>query len=79
MTNWRDFYNAAVMESDWTKVEQRIQTAESEIRNRLALYQSVEGTQEERDTLVDALNGLETLRANVASWLERQRDREAQP
>ena len=76
MTTWRDFYKAALLESDWTKVEERIQAAESEIHERLELSQ---GTQEERDALTNALNGLKTLRKDVTAWLERQRDRGGQP
>ena len=71
--SWREYYQAALLESDWTKVEERIQTAESEIhQRRLALSQDHGGTQEERDALVNALKGLKTLRTDVTAWLERQ-------
>ena len=77
--SWRDFYNAALLESDWTKIEERIQKAESEIHKRsLTLSQDPVGPQEEqeeRDALVHALNGLKTLRADVASWRKRQSGR----
>ena len=76
MTTWRDVYNAALLESDWTKVEERIQAAESEIHKRLELSQ---GTEEERDALANALNGLKTLRTDVTAWLDKQRDRKVQP
>jgi hypothetical protein len=78
--SWREYYQAAVLESDWTKIEGQIQTAEAEIhKRRLVLSQDSKGTQEERDALVDALNGLKTLRMDVTAWLERQRDRRVQP
>jgi hypothetical protein len=78
--SWREYYQAAVLESDWTKIEAQIQTAEAEIhKRRLVLSQDSKGTQEERDALVDALNGLKTLRMDVTAWLERQRDRRVQP
>ncbi len=67
---WRDYYQAAFQESDWTKVEERIQTAEFEIQK--ALSQDNGGTQEEKDGLVGALNGLKVLRMDVAARLERQ-------
>jgi hypothetical protein len=71
--SWREYYQAAVVESDWTKIEEQIQTAEAEIhKRRLVLSQDSKGTQEESDALVHALNGLKTLRAGVASWRERQ-------
>ncbi len=73
---WCDFYKAALLESDWTKVKERIQLAESEIhKRRLALSKDHSGTQEERDALVSALNGLKVLRADVDAWLERQSQR----
>ena len=36
--SWHDFYKAALLETDWTKVEERIQTAESEIQKRMACF-----------------------------------------
>ena len=71
--DWRDFYHAALLESDWTKIEGQIQTAESEIhQRRLVLSQDHGGTDEERAALVNAMSGLRVLRMNVPSWLERQ-------
>ncbi len=55
MISWRDYYQAALLESDWTKIEERIQIAESEIhKRRLVLSQDHGGTQEERDALINA-------------------------
>jgi hypothetical protein len=77
---WREYYHAALLESDWTKVGKRIRTAESEIyKRRVVLSQDHGGTQEERDALVGAMNGLKVLRKDVAGWLERQRDRGVKP
>ena len=54
-------------------MEERIQTAESDIhQRRLVLSQDYAGTDEERAALVNAMSGLRVLRMNVASWLERQ-------
>jgi hypothetical protein len=54
-------------------MQERVQTAESEIhKRRLVLSQDHGGTQEERDALVNAMNGLRILRMDAASWLERQ-------
>ena len=50
-----------------------VQKAESEIhKRRLELSQDHGGTQEERDALVTALNGLRVLRMDAAAWRERQ-------
>ena len=71
--SWRDSYQAALLETDWTKMQERVQTAESEIhQRRLELSQDHGGTDEERAALVNAMSGLRVLRMNVASWLERQ-------
>ena len=71
---WQDSYRAALFETDWTKMQERIQTAESEIhKRRLMLVQDHGGTSEEREALVSALSGLRVLRMDAASWLERNR------
>ena len=54
-------------------MQERVQAAESEIRQRrLVLSQDHGGTDEERAALVNAMSGLRILRMNVASWLEPQ-------
>jgi hypothetical protein len=71
--SWHDSYKAALLETDWTKMEERVQTAETEIhKRRLVLSQDHGGTPEERDALVNAMNGLRVLRMDAATWLERQ-------
>ena len=55
--SWEESYKAAVLEADWTKMDQRIQTAESAIhKRRLELSQDHGGTQEEREALVNAVH-----------------------
>jgi hypothetical protein len=71
--SWRESYRAAVLETDWTKMQERVQTAESEIhQRRLVLAQDHGGTVEEREALVNAMSALRILRTDAASWLERQ-------
>jgi hypothetical protein len=71
--SWQESYQAALLETDWTKMQERVQTAESEIhQRRLVLSQDHGGTDEERAALVNAMSGLRVLRMNAASWLERQ-------
>jgi len=68
--SWQESYQAALLETDWTKMQGRVQTAESEIhQRRLVLAQDHGGTDEERTALVNAMSGLRVLRMNVASWL----------
>ena len=73
---WQESYQAALLETDWTKMQERVQRAESEIhKRRLELSQDHNGTQEERNALVNAMNGLRVLRTDAASWLEGQKSR----
>ena len=52
-------------------MQERVQTAESEIhQRRLVLSQDHGGTDEEMAALVNAMSGLRVLRRNVALWLE---------
>ena len=70
---WQESYQAALLETDWTKMQERVQTAESEIhQRRLELSKDHHGTQEEREAVVNALNGLRVLRMDAAAWRERQ-------
>jgi len=71
---WRNSYRAALLETDRTKMEQRIQTAESEIHNRrLILSQDHRGTDAERAALVKALQILRILRIDGAPGGEQNR------
>jgi hypothetical protein len=70
--SWQDSYTAALLETDWTKMAELVQAAESEIhKRRLQLSQDHNGTQEEREAVVNALNGLRVLRMDAAAWRER--------
>jgi hypothetical protein len=71
--SWQDCYRAALLETDWTRMVDLVQVAESEIhKRRLELSQDHNGTQEEREAVVNALNGLRVLRMDAAAWRERQ-------
>ena len=71
--SWQESYQAALLETDWTKTQERVQTAEAEIhQRRLVLSQDHGGTDEERAALVNAMSGLRVLQMNVASCLEPQ-------
>ena len=65
--SWQESYQAATLETDWTKMQDRVQIAESEIhQRRLVLSQDHRGTDEERAALVNAMSGLRVLRMDVA-------------
>jgi hypothetical protein len=70
---WYESYKAVVLETDWTKMHERIQSAESKINDRQrVLSQDHGGTREERQAITNALNGMRTLRTEVADWQSRQ-------
>jgi hypothetical protein len=57
--SWQKSYKAALVETDWTRMVELVQAAESEIhKRRLELSKDHTGTQEEREGVVNALNGL---------------------
>lgn len=73
--SWHESYKAALLETDWTKMQERLQAAESEIRKRQhVLSMDHGGTPEERQAIADALNGMKSLRTEVAEWQTRQPD-----
>jgi hypothetical protein len=69
MSGWEKLYKEAIVETDWSKIEERIEAADSAISARLAEF-SVNhgGTPEENQLIQDALNGLSVLRREVAAW-----------
>jgi hypothetical protein len=71
---WKELYNVAVLETDWLKMEERIQAAESAMKGRLHEFSLDHGcTPAENQDIVDALNKLNALRAEVASWQKSKR------
>ena len=69
MSEWEKIYQAAILETDWSKIEDHIQKADSAISARLHEF-SVNhgGTPEENQRIQDALNGLRVLRREVVEW-----------
>jgi hypothetical protein len=65
---WHEVYKAAVLETDWSKIEEKIQVAENGIRARLHEFSMDHGgTPEENQAIEDALHGLNSLRKDVAA------------
>jgi hypothetical protein len=74
MTNtWYGSYNAAILETDWTKIQERLQAAEREIHERQrVLSLDHGGTPEERHAIADALHGIAHLKIEAIEWQKRQ-------
>ena len=71
--NWFESYRAALLETEWTKMQERLQAAESEIQTRQhVLSMDHGGTPEERQAIANALNGMKILRTEVAEWQTQQ-------
>ena len=71
---WQELYASALLETDWSKIGEKIQVAENGIRARLHEFSMNHGgTPEENQAIEDALNGLNTLRKEVAAWHESKR------
>jgi hypothetical protein len=70
---WYESYKAAILETDWTKLQERLQAAEREIHERQrVLSLDHGGTPEERQAISDALNGITHLKTEASDWQKRQ-------
>ena len=66
---WQELHATALLETDWSKIEEKIQVSENAIRVRLHEFSMNHGgTPEENQAIEDALNGLNVLRKDVAAW-----------
>jgi hypothetical protein len=66
---WINLYKAAILETDWRKIEERIQVAEDGLKGRLHEFSMNHGgTPEENQAIADALHGLDILRNEVVAW-----------
>ena len=67
--SWHESYRAALLETDGKKIQQRIQAAEAEIKDRQrVLSEDHGGTPEERQAIADALGGLKVVLKESADW-----------
>jgi hypothetical protein len=67
--DWQELYATALLETDWSRIEEKIQTAEDAIKARLREFSMNHGgTPEENQAIEDALNGIDLLRKEVAGW-----------
>lgn len=66
---WHKLYKAALLETDWAQMDDRIRMAEGAIDDRkreLGLNHG--GTPEENQAIADAIRSLNVLRAEAAAW-----------
>jgi hypothetical protein len=69
---WHEVYKAALLETDWSKMEERIRTAETYIEDRKReLGQNGGETPEENEAIAGAIRSLNVLRSEAASWSTR--------
>ncbi len=70
---WYESYRAAILETDWTKMQERLQSAELEIHERQHILSLDHGgTPEERQAIARALNGMKSLRTESTAWQTQQ-------
>jgi hypothetical protein len=70
---WHDIYKAALLETDWSKLAERIQAAEAAIRDRRREFDMNHGgSPEENQAIADAMRSLNVLRSEAASWSVRK-------
>ena len=71
--DWFEFYRAALLETDWCKLPERIRVAESALHERQRVLSADHGgTPEERRAIADALTGLAVLRKEATEYQARQ-------
>ena len=73
LTNGKSFGRAAIIETDESKLEERIETAEFAMHSRLHEFPSITAARlkEENRAIAEALNRLDILRSEVAAWKSR--------
>jgi hypothetical protein len=73
MNDWQELYNAAILETDWKTMPERVQAAGSAIlARRRNLSDDHGGRPEEVRALTAALECLETLRTDAVAWKSKQ-------
>jgi hypothetical protein len=70
---WYESYRAAILETDWTKMQERLRSAELKIHERQHILSLDHGgTPAERQAIADALHGMKVLRTESAAWQAHQ-------
>ena len=75
---WQELYATALLETDWSKIEEQILTADFAIAERLQEFSiNHGGTPEENQRMQDALHRLSVLRREAAEWQRSQAGKRA--
>lgn len=70
---WNEVYKAALLETDWARIEDRIRMAEGAIEDRKReLRLDHGGSPDENQAITDAIRGLNVLRTEAAAWSGRK-------
>lgn len=70
---WEITYHEALLETDWAKIEARIQAAEAAMKTKLNDFSlNHGGTPQENHAIEDAMNALNVLKREVVVWRERR-------
>lgn len=71
---WQQLYEIAVLETNWSRMEDRVRVVESAIEQRLRELSLNHGdTPEEIQAMMDAVCKLNVLRADAALWRQKNR------
>jgi uncharacterized protein YecA (UPF0149 family) len=71
---WHEVYKAALLETDWSKMEESINAAEAALHARKHEFDlNHGGTPEENQAIEDALRALGVLQTDLATWLGSKR------
>ena len=71
---WKELYEAAIIETEGSKLEERIEAAESALHARLGEVSLDQGRLEENRAIAEALNRLDILRSEARAWRESKPD-----
>jgi hypothetical protein len=66
---WTEVYKAALLETDWIKMQERLQAAEAALQRRKHEFSlNGGGSADENQAIDDALRSLMILRNEAANW-----------
>jgi hypothetical protein len=66
---WKNLYQAEILETDWSKLPERIEALDSAIERRLSELPQKQGSSpEEIQAIQNALSGLTVLRKELKAW-----------
>jgi hypothetical protein len=70
---WHEVYKAALLETDWFNMEERIRAAEAALHARKHEFDLDHGGEPEENLAIKgALRGLRVLRDDASKWREKQ-------